>query len=240
MPKEETVFKRIEKKYLISQSQYDEIICTIKNHTCADEHGETRVYSLYMDTPDHLLIRRSLQKPLYKEKLRLRSYGYPEGDSRVFVEIKKKCRRVVYKRRIELPLHEAAELIRNRELPGEKYSSEERQILDEISWMLKRYGNLTPAMVISCDRMAYYALDDDNLRITFDRQILWKDVHRMNEEDCLDRALLPEGMLVMEIKTADAMPLWLVDLLSMNDIYPTSFSKYGRAYEQELMEVKYA
>ncbi|MDO4546031.1 MAG: polyphosphate polymerase domain-containing protein [Bacillota bacterium] len=263
MVKEPTTFKRIEKKYLITDLQYNWIIDEILAHTNPDSHKRCTVFSVYFDTPDYRLIRRSLDKPVYKEKLRLRTYGVPADDSCAFLEIKKKCKKVVYKRRVEMKYRDALSFIATHQLPAGfqlpvdfdgksletrkaqdllQASRNDRQILNEISWFLHVYPDLAPRMLISYDRAAYYGTTDKNLRITFDTNLLWRDDPADPTKGVWGTRLLDDGLRLMEIKVNGAMPLWLAQLLNETRIFPTSFSKYGTAFTQKLLkgEIKYA
>lgn len=96
----QTVFKRYENKYFINSKQYAGVLHTFERYAEPDRYGRSRICSVYYDTPDRRLIRASLEKPVYKEKLRLRTYGVPSDGSPAFIEIKKKYKGIVYKRRI--------------------------------------------------------------------------------------------------------------------------------------------
>jgi hypothetical protein len=172
-----------------------------------------------------MLIRRSLDKPLYKEKLRLRTYGVPNDDSNAFVEIKKKFKKVVYKRRVKMKYVEAYNYLINGAPPPES-----TQITKEIDWFMKSYENVVPAMVISYERLAMFSNEDKNLRITFDNNIWWRREDLDLRKGAYGQDLLPPKHYLMEIKIPGAMPVWLASALYELNIYPISFSKYGRAY----------
>ena len=180
-----------------------------------DAYGRSTVCSIYFDTPDRRLVRTSLEKPVYKEKLRLRTYGVPKPDSPAFVELKKKYKGVVYKRRIMLPYAEAF-----RWLCGGEAPEKDSQIQSEIAWFLQFYGDLEPAAALCCDRDALYGREDDSLRVTFDEAIRW----RVEDVDLLHgdggAQLLPDGVRLMEIKAVGGMPGWLADALGELHIYP--------------------
>lgn len=226
MPKIQGVFKRYEKKYLLNPEQVKIVTDGILEHMKLDEYGLSTICSLYFDTEHHDLIRRSIEKPVYKEKLRLRCYGKKaSGDDICFVELKKKFKGVVYKRRIVMPYDEAMGYLTR----GEK-AKNESQISREIDYFLKFY-NPKPATMVCYDRLAYFGIEDPEFRVTFDLNVRCRN-------DELDLALgdrgeriIPPDYAIMEIKTKGAMPLWLCDLLSSNKIYPTSFSKYGTYYK---------
>lgn len=227
------IFKRTEKKYIITGSQFEAIIDVISSHASLDTNGQERIFSLYFDTHDDLLIRRSIDKPLYKEKLRLRAYGVLNDETQVFIEIKKKFKKVVYKRRVVLRYEDAKSFLASGIVP-DGYD-DQQQILNEILWFLKVYDGLSPSMLISYDRGAYYGIDEPDLRITFDSDIRWKTC-RSYPTDMGGTPLLSENKIVMEVKTSGSFPLWLAELLSKNKIYPVSFSKAGAAHKQKLLK----
>lgn len=216
-------FRRYEIKYLLTPAQYFAILPTIEAHVAADEYGETTIQSLYYDTPNFRLIRRSMEKPVYKEKIRLRSYGLAKEDTKVFLELKKKYKGIVYKRRIRLTEREAFALMTGEE------NAANTQIGKEIVYFRDFYGDLRPAMSILYDRTAYEN-EETGLRVTFDKNIRYR-TERLTLHEGLDGiALFSTGEVLMEIKAGGAYPLWLAELLTKNGIYKTSFSKYGRAY----------
>lgn len=223
------LFERTEIKYLLSAGQYRRLREALDEFTGPDRYPFGSIASLYFDTPDHRLIRASLNKPVYKEKLRLRSYGVPGPDSLVFAELKKKYQGIVYKRRVGMSLADGMSY-----LGGERQSPAPCQISREIDWMLRHYGNLAPSMHISCDRTSLVGIEDPGLRITFDKNILWRDSGLFLDCGAWGAALLKPGWRLMEVKLAGAMPLWLSRLLDRFGIYPVSFSKYGSAYLDSL------
>ena len=222
---DQMIFKRYEIKYMLTAEQKGRLCQRMEGEMIADEHGRSTIQSLYFDTPDYLLIRRSLDKPFYKEKLRLRSYGVASKDTPVFIELKKKYDSVVYKRRIGMTEQEAcAYLLRHRPVA-------DSQIAHEIDYCMRYYRDLAPKMLLSYEREAFYHRTDRNLRITFDENILWRDYDVDLKAGIYGTPILHDGQVLMEVKTAGAMPLWLVRFLSENRIYKTSFSKYGTAYQ---------
>jgi len=219
-------FRRVEKKYPISVSQQMALLSRIGHRLTPDHYGKNTVCSLYLDTPTWLLIRESIDAGAYKEKLRLRSYGTPNADTQVFLEIKKKCKGVVSKRRVQLPLHRAMAYVAGGEKPCEG------QIMDEIDYALRLYRRPQPAMLIACEREAYFGKEDSNLRITFDTAIRCRHTNLQMEAGSDGLCLLPPDQVLMEIKTAGAMPLWLAEALDALAIFPGRFSKYGTAYQK--------
>lgn len=219
-------FKRYEKKYLVNEAQYQALRERLADHMQVDEYDWSTICNIYYDTPDYRLIRTSLEKPVYKEKLRLRTYGVPTDNSPSFVEIKKKYKGIVYKRRMTIPYGQAFAW-----LSYEPDSDDTSQIAEEICWFRKYYQNLQPVVALFYDRLALYGKEDKNLRVTFDQRIRWRtqQVDLMKGDE--GAYLLPEGYYIMEIKIPGAMPLWMADLLDELKVYPTSFSKYGRVYQ---------
>ena len=224
------IFKRIEKKYLLSEEKYEALFNRIGSHLKPDEFGRSTVLSLYLDTPDHRIIRNSMEAVDYKEKLRLRSYGTARADSTVFLEIKKKFGGVVYKRRAAMRFAEAEQYLKTGIKPFES------QIMSEIDWAMRFYGRPKGAMMIACEREAWFDEEHPDLRLTFDRNIRYRETELHLDRGSAGVNLLPERVVLLEIKTAGAMPLWLAEALDAEDILPSSFSKYGTAYTCVLKE----
>lgn len=224
------VFQRVEKKYLMNEAQYGRLLVALAGRMRPDAYGETLISNLYFDTPDHLLVRRSLEKPVYKEKLRLRAYGLPEPDGAVFLEIKKKVHGVVYKRRISLPLDAAMRYALTGAPP-----CEESQIFREIDYMRASYG-LSPVLYLAYERTSYESFEParDDLRITIDRGLRYRETDVALDRGSAGKPILPADAHLMEIKARGGVPLWLSRALSEIELYPTSFSKYGAAYRLTL------
>lgn len=221
----QAVFKRKEMKYLMSSEQYEKLMEILSDKIIPDDFPTSAISNLYYDTPDFRLIRTSLQKPKYKEKLRLRCYKVPNATTQAFLEIKKKALGIVYKRRESLPYQRAIDFLAGKD-PGK-----DTQIFRELDWMLKSYKNLAPAMFLSYDRLSFKGVEDSSVRITFDQNILWRTTVLDLSTGTWGEQLLKPGQKLMEIKISNAMPLWLAHALSACKIYPTSFSKYGKAYQ---------
>ncbi len=218
------IFRRIEKKYLINETECEQVLSQIARHLYPDPYGKSTICSLYLDTPSFLLIRNSIDARTYKEKIRLRSYGTPSDGDRVFLELKKKYKGVVYKRRIVLPLADAMDYIQNGNQPPDS------QIFREIDYAMHFYQKPQPAMMIIYERDAFFFHDYPALRITFDRKVRYRSTDLRLELGTDGTHLLPDDSIIMEIKTDGAMPRFLSAVLDQMNIFPTSFSKYGRAY----------
>ncbi len=222
----QTVFKRYELKYLLTQQQKQTVLQAMAEHMELDQYGRTTIRNIYFDTETYRLIRRSIDKPAYKEKLRIRSYKQAKANSTVFVELKKKYDGIVYKRRISLPENEAMEWV-----SGQRNCHKDTQISREIDYFLRFYGPLRPAVFLSYEREAYFAKDGSDFRVTLDDCILCRREDISLESDVYGTPILPEGKVLMEIKCSGGIPLWMTKVLSQERIYKTSFSKYGTAYQ---------
>lgn len=226
MGKDICIFKRVEKKYIINSAEKDCLINEIGQYLIPDAYGKSTICSLYLDTPNFLLIRNSIDAKTYKEKLRLRCYGTPKTSDKVFLEIKKKYKGVVYKRRVAMTLEQAYRYIENREKP------EESQIMSEIDYSMNFYGNPAPKALIAYEREAYFVKDLPNLRLTFDSNVRYRTGDLLLEAGSEGKRILPHGLYILEIKTDGAMPMWLAHALDKYSIFPKSFSKYGTAYRE--------
>lgn len=223
----QSVFERYELKYMLTKEQLERTLAVMAPYMRADSYGKTTIRNLYFDTDTYLLIRRSIEKPIYKEKLRLRSYKLASHEDTVFAEIKRKYNGIVYKRRVALTESKAIEWL----CSGGK-APENTQISREIDYFKEHYGGLHSAVFLSYDREAYYSLTDDSFRVTFDKNILARDTDLSLCAKPYGMPLLEDGTVLMEIKCAGGIPLWMTSFLSKEKIYKTSFSKYGEAYRK--------
>ena len=226
------VFRRLETKYILSKEQYESIREALKPYMTDDEYGLSKIISIYFDTENYDLARESMEKPVYKEKVRLRCYGQATSESKVYLELKKKYQGVVYKRRIALSYAEA-----DLYLKKGIYPDTDSQIMKEIDYFFKYYKSIRPTY-IEYMRIASFCNDNRDIRITYD-----KDVKVKFDEGCLMNGrdaerVLDEDKYLMEIKAPGAMPLWLTKALTDNKIYPGSFSKYGAACKRLKMTYK--
>lgn len=220
-------FKRYELKYKMNWQQKENILQSMNAYMKPDQYGRTTIRNIYYDTDTYRLIRRSLENPAYKEKLRVRSYCPANGDTPVFVELKKKYQHVVYKRRLVCPQAEVLKYFGSgNPLPDHS------QIGNEIRYFWQYYKTLHPAVFLSYEREAYYALDGSDLRVTFDENILYREKDLNLGSAVYGTPILEEGQTLMEIKTSGGIPLWMSRALTGNHLYKTSFSKYGTAYQQ--------
>ncbi len=219
------VFNRVEMKYVLDKQQMKGIMDAAGDRLTEDEYAESTIRSIYFDTEDFVMARRSIDKPVYKEKLRLRSYSPAKESDTVFMEIKKKYDGVVYKRRTGVAYSEALEW-----MEGQRRMRPSTQIECEIDYLSRRYGHLVPQMLITYDRLAMKGSSDDSFRITFDSNVKARtdDVDLGSDIGGMD--LIREGNVLMEVKSNGGIPFWMTDFLCENRIYPTSFSKYGSAY----------
>ncbi len=225
----QAVFKRYEIKYLLTAAQKEEILQVMAPHMAIDQYGRTAIRNVYFDTENYRLIRRSIEKPAYKEKLRIRSYRKAATGDKVFVELKKKYNGIVYKRRLSMPEQQAMAWLRG-ELPPP-----DTQIGREVEYFRTYYKTLSPTVFLSYQREAYYSLDGSDFRVTFDDHIYARRDRLSLSQEPDGQPILPEGMVLMEVKTSGAIPLWLTKHLTKSRIFKTSFSKYGTAYQTMIL-----
>ena len=221
-----TVMKRYEMKYILSREQLFFLQSSLIGHMEVDQYGKTSIASIYYDTPDYRLIRRSIERPAYKEKIRLRSYGLAKNGDHVYLELKRKVEGVVYKRRVETNEDEVSSFLSNK-----TDSIGENQIAKELVYFRNFYKKLEPKIMVAYDRTSYKEINGD-IRLTIDENPRYR-TYDLNLHSSMDgHSLLPPGYAILEIKVQQEMPLWLVNILSEGKIYKTSFSKVGAAYQK--------
>ena len=226
-------FKRHEMKFLLNEEQFNLISEKIQPFMTADSYGIDTILNIYLDNENNDVVRTSLGKPAYKEKLRLRGYGTVSDNSEAFLEIKKKFRGIVYKRRLELPYKQLHEYITNGVPP--QISEQNRQVFEEIDYFIGRL-ELSPAIVLCYDRQAFFGNDDREFRLTFDGNIRSRRTDLDLRKGDFGELLSNQPFRVMEVKSAGGVPMWLVKILSENKIYGGSFSKYGNVFQNEILQ----
>ena len=218
-----TIIDRFEQKYLIDKDDYNLLINIINDYLVKDKYFKETIYNIYFDSDDYILINRSLEKPIYKEKLRMRSYDKTSDSTNIFLEIKKKYIKNSNKRRVIISYKDYLNYINYGIIPNC-----DKQIMNEIDYCFKRY-KLKPKIKILYDRLAYSLKDDETFRITFDTNIRYsKDNMDFNNDN---NTMFMNDKYIMEIKTFSGIPLWLNKILNSLGIYPTSYSKVGKIYE---------
>ena len=224
----QTIFQRYETKYLLTCEQQSQLLERMAQYMQLDQFGHTTIRNIYFDTDNWYLVRKSMERPIYKEKLRIRSYRQVKNTDTVFVELKKKYRSIVYKRRIPLSLEEAMNWFCNG---GEQ--PVHSQVADELEYFRHFYRTLKPAVFLTYERDAYYSTVGEDLRVTFDTNILFRQNARSLSAGVGGFPVLGEdqNLVLMELKTRGGIPLWMTRFLSENEIRQTSISKYGRAYQ---------
>jgi hypothetical protein len=231
-----TSFSRYELKYFLTQEQYAALRPRLEPYLEEDQYGQHTIGNIFFDTEDFSVTRTSIEKPVYKEKLRVRAYGTPDPENgQVFVELKKKYQGVVYKRRVQLTIPEAKAFL----LEGKMPESSDPQITREIARFMK-LRHPVPKVYLCYDRVALFGREDPDLRITFDRNLRWRTDHLQLSAGAYGSPILPDDRILMEIKVPGTMPLWLAHTLSELKIYRTSFSKIGRCYTQFILPEKFS
>lgn len=224
-------FERIEKKFWMGEEQYHNLLPVLEANTIPDKYGESTICNIYYDTPDYALIRRSIERPLFKEKLRIRSYGMPGEDDIVFVEIKRKLNGIGYKRRIKVPFNMAKNLLR-----GEPIDCDNPQIEKELLDFVGRYKP-APAVYLSYRRYAMIGKSDPTLRVTIDRNLRYRltDLEHPSPDN-MNPIMEDASEVLMEIKAPAAIPIWLADEMSRLKIYQAPFSKVGFCYTRHIAQ----
>lgn len=230
------VFNRYENKYLMDTKAFYDIYNDLMAYMEPDENNKDNKFytisNLYYDTEHHTLIRTSLAKPKFREKLRIRSYGVPGSDAKVYLELKKKVFGLVNKRRTALKLSEAYEFVRTGTPPAFRKGMN-KQVIGEIEYFLSRY-ELQPMVYLAYDRIALFCKGNRDLRITFDTHIRSRRHDLQLEAGDYGEPLLERGQWLMEVKAEKTVPVWLSKMLSEHRLYRTSFSKYGNEYKKTI------
>lgn len=233
------VFNRYEKKYIISDDIYQKLKQDFSNYMELDQYSQNgefyTICNIYYDTDDNDIIRRSLEKPIYKEKLRLRSYGAAGLRDRIYLEVKKKFKGCVNKRRISIVHEDALRYLETKQIP-ETIGLVNRQILSEIDFMVQRYPSLHPALFLSYERNAMFGSENKNFRITFDTNILTRRYDLGLGYGIYGELLIPRDQWIMEVKIDQTAPLWFAKLLSKYKVFPVSCSKYGLEFENSILK----
>ena len=223
----QNVFKRVEQKYLINEEKFLLLQSMLEEYFQKDRYYDSSIYNIYFDNGNNDIIINSIEKPKYKEKIRLRSYGRVRKNDIVFLEMKQKYDGVVYKRRANFTLREYLDYYKKNKFPKES-----NQVLKEIDYYIKYY-RLKPYVFVGYDRLSYYNKEDKNFRITFDTNLRsrFNDLRLVDTKD--NKLYFDEKMYIMEVKSLYGLPLWFTKILSSNNIYPVSFSKVGSIYKKE-------
>lgn len=226
-------FKRYEMKYMLTVAQYERLQEVMADTMIMDDFGKHTINNIYFDTPDFLLIRRSLEKPTYKEKLRVRWYGARTEETPIFIELKKKYKGIVYKRRIKRSWEETKGYFKTKKpLPNKK---SQKQIAQELDYFMEFYDNLGPALFLGYDREAYFGVENEDFRMTFDQNIRCTQSDLYHQKLNNGTRILSREFVLLEVKTGEGLPFWLLDFFGREGVYKTSFSKYGTAYNNILL-----
>lgn len=225
-------FERKETKYTMDEQMFQNFQAELAEWMQVDEYGLHTILSLYFDTPDFQMIRHSMEKPAYKEKFRIRSYGVPKNEGTVFLESKKKIAGIVYKRRIPVTYESCRQwLVDTGDFPE---NSEAPQITKELKWLLAQYQQIAPRVMIAYDRLSYFCEDDPGFRVTFDQRIRYRRENLDLQAGSAGSPVAPEIAVLMEVKALGAYPLWFAHLLTKYQLHKSSFSKFALTYRRHL------
>lgn len=219
------VFERREIKYILTVQQMHKLMNVMRAYMEKDEYPRSTIKNIYYDTDNFQLIRKSIEKPKYKEKLRIRSYGDTTQTSPVFVEIKKKFLSVVYKRRVQLQEYQIEDYLTGK-------TDHDNQITKEIKYFQQFYQGIKPQCFLSYDRLAFHGITNPEFRITFDQNVIYRFTDLDLKSPVYGDRVLDEDKVILEVKTLLGLPQWLLDFFNEEGIYKSSFSKYGKAYQQ--------
>ena len=220
------VFQRREVKYTMTYTTYENLRKAMDGHMQEDIYGLHTIYSLYYDTNDFSMIRHSIEKPDYKEKFRVRSYGSACDTSNVFLEIKKKVSGIVYKRRIEVPYISLAD--------KHTFKENQSQIGHEIAYIFDQH-DLEPKVMIAYERRALYSEIDEEFRVTFDFNIRYSQEDFSFHDNATMARVTPDIDVLMEVKALGSYPVWFSKALSQLGIYKTNYSKYANVYSRYIL-----
>lgn len=227
------IFKRVEQKYLLTETQYKQLLEKAESHLEKDKYFKNTICNIYFDTDNYDLIVESLEKPIYKLKVRLRSYNVPKLNSIVYLEIKNKYKGIVGKRRVKITLNEFYNYLKTGEFPNCN-----KQIMGEIDYFFKKY-NLKPKLYLAYDRLSFYDKDNKSFRITFDQNMRSREEDLKLEYGDAGKLYFKDKKYIMELKTLEALPLWFTKIINELKIYPISFSKYGKIYMKNKEKKQY-
>lgn len=222
-------FRRVEEKYILNEKEYKCLLKRINKYLIDDIYPKYTICSIYFDSDNYDSVIKSIEKPPYKEKVRIRSYGVVDNNGYLYLELKKKYNGIVSKRRIKMNLDEFNRFM-NNELEINN------QILKEINYVINR-DNLKPKIFIAYDRLSYVVKDNPDLRITFDSNLRSRDYDLVLNKSDYGELFFNKDTYIMEVKTLGSIPLWLSKILSELTIYPRSFSKYGEIYKRRKLNV---
>ncbi len=225
-----STFQRYEYKYRMSRGQYDRLRVVMEDTMILDQFGKDSINNIYFDSPDFLLIRRSLEKPVYKEKLRVRWYGERKEQTPIFIELKKKYKGIVYKRRIKRNWTETRDYFLNHIPFSMEDSHDQEQIAHELDYFMDFYENLSPAVFLGYEREAYYGVENPDFRMTFDGNICCTRQNIYHQKNLIGDHVIGDDEILMEVKTGEGLPQWLLTFCAKENIHRSSFSKYGTAY----------
>ena len=225
----QSIFGRREKKFLITKEKQKLLLNRISSIIEQDHFGSYTISNIYYDTDQYDLIRMSIEKPKYKEKLRLRGYGVVNRDASVYVELKREYRGIVYKRQVVMPYEKALKFLKTGEAEADS------QIIREIQYFLQQH-QVSEKVFLSYDRTALKNIYGSDIRITFDENIRFRRNPLKLDSGEWGTSIINQNEILMEVKLLDAMPIWLSQELSRLEIFPSSFSKYGTCYKEYIAQ----
>ncbi len=237
MPKTQNTFQRREKKIIMDSSLLPDILQTVSEFMNPDSYNLNGIpydiCNIYFDNGNRDVTRHSVSKPFFKEKLRLRCYGIPTEDSKVFFELKKKTAKIGTKRRAVLSLNDYYRFLSEGYVdPSSQYIN--KRVLAEIANFIDTYS-AEPSVYLSYKRIAFFGKEDPNLRLTFDTEIRTRNYDLRPELGIYGELLLPKDKTIAEIKFSGAAPMWFAALMSKHGLEFSPYSKIGKEYELKIL-----
>lgn len=222
-------FKRKETKYIVDKKTFELLEKELRQYMMADEFATSTITNIYFDNEDFDMIQDSLAKKNGREKIRMRVYdATPSESSQAFLEIKKKENKIGYKYRLTSNPVSVTNYIENGVIDS---TIKDDKVTSELEMLRERYGTIKPKKYIYYDRVSYKGIEDKKVRLTIDKNLLYRDYDVDAMEGKFGKNLLDPTKVIMEVKVPEERPEWLVALLEKYQIEKQSFSKYGNAYK---------
>lgn len=222
-------FKRIETKYIVDKETFVLLEKDLQKHMVSDEFATSTITNIYFDNEDFDMIQDSIAKKNGREKIRMRIYdAQPSASSQAFLEIKKKENKIGYKYRLTSNPLSVTNYIEKGVIDQ---TITDEMVTSELERLRERYGTIKPMMYIYYDRVSYKGIEDKKIRLTIDKNLLYRHYDVAATEGKFGEALLDPNKVIMEIKVPEQLPDWLLALLEKYQLEKQSFSKYGNAYK---------
>ena len=236
-------FQRFEFKYFLPKHRVPQLVAALRQHMIwdpfydASKKGTYHVNSLYFDTPGYDCFWDKEAGVADRKKLRLRYYGDLEnGDSPVYVEIKRKKDALILKDRVGVRASETAGPALQAKLARLRAgkANPNAEFTEELAWFLRR-NSLRPKLFISYDRTALEAKRNREFRVSIDQNIQAREQFGLVPGKKSMAKIYPHGV-VFEIKYQNILPAWFQRVLQKFELQRLAFSKYANAIRHVIPE----